>query len=59
MSFRLPFGGHGIPWICLKIGPLDTVRNMAGLNMYVILELTECIVKGYGSISKTSKRIKV
>ena len=27
MMFRLPFGGHSIPWICPKIGPKDCERK--------------------------------
>ena len=30
MTFRLPFGVHGIPWIRPKIGPLDILISPFG-----------------------------
>ena len=28
LKFRLPFEGHGIPWICPQIGPLVFVSRI-------------------------------
>ena len=43
LSFRLPFGCHDIPWICIKIRPLGAVgcenRLVFSLAKQVIFKL--------------------
>ena len=33
-SFNLPFGGHGIPWKRLKIGPLEYAKALTGTFIF-------------------------